>query len=86
MCLYFSREGRNQYEKAFGVDAKDLFQALYRFVENTPTHSFIFPLCFFIVSLSVSLPALSPKKKKKKKKKKKETDSWDLLGWAWVRQ
>uniref|UniRef100_H3DG83 Acetylserotonin O-methyltransferase n=1 Tax=Tetraodon nigroviridis TaxID=99883 RepID=H3DG83_TETNG len=24
------REGRNQYEKAFGVDAKDLFQALYR--------------------------------------------------------
>lgn len=34
-CLCFSREGRNQYEKAFGVDAQDLFQALYRFVENT---------------------------------------------------
>lgn len=75
-CI-FSREGRNQYEKAFGVDAKDLFQALYRFVENTPTHSFIFPLCFFILSLSVSLSTLPPKKKKKK-------DSWNLLGGAGV--
>lgn len=25
-----SREGRNQYEKAFGVKSKDLFEALYR--------------------------------------------------------
>lgn len=25
-----SREGRNQYEKAFGVESKDLFEALYR--------------------------------------------------------
>lgn len=24
------REGRNQYEKAFGVSSKDLFEALYR--------------------------------------------------------
>lgn len=66
---YFSREGRNQYEKAFGVDAKDLFQALYRFVERTPTHSFIFPLCFFVLSLSVSLSTLPSIK----------THSWGLL-------
>lgn len=44
-CLCFSREGRNQYDKAFGVDAKDLFQALYRFVENTPTHTHLYSLC-----------------------------------------
>lgn len=28
--LLCSREGRNQYEKAFGVKSKDLFEALYR--------------------------------------------------------
>lgn len=70
-CWCFSREGRNQYEKAFGVDAQDLFQALYRFVENTPTHSFRFPPCFFLLRLSVRLFLL---------KKKKKTGSWDLLG------
>lgn len=30
MCVFSCREGRNQYEKAFGVESKDLFQALYR--------------------------------------------------------
>lgn len=30
VLFYHLREGKNQYEKAFGINSKDLFEALYR--------------------------------------------------------
>lgn len=65
------------------MDAQDLFQALYRFVENTPTRSFIFPPCFFILSPSVRLFLLKKKKNRLLGFIRRVCDGGDGEGGVW---
>lgn len=75
----FFREGTNQYEKAFGVDAKDLFQALYRFVEKKKKpHTLIYIPSPLLYLKPVCQP-LCPSSLKKNTHTHAHTDSWDLL-------
>lgn len=60
LSLPYPREGRTQYEKAFGVSSGDLFEAIYRWealsvVNRRNAHftTFAFHPCLSILSLSV---------------------------------